>query len=107
MFHFIKRDPALSLAFKFGLFVCGSWFIVWIITLPDYFAGSTAGNERARGQFGDAFGSLNALFTGLALVGLGYAADPSATSAQRTTQGYCSTRNGRGGEPDGCPEAIT
>ena len=47
--------------------VCGLWLFYWVwdLGMPNNAAG-----DAARGQFGDKFGALNTLFTGLALVGL-------------------------------------
>ena len=74
MSKYVKRDASLIAAFILGLLVCLAWTRLWVVTTEAYFAGAQPPGMSEHGQFGDAFGSLNALFTGLALVGLVYTA---------------------------------
>ena len=59
------------------------WLAVLCLTVKVYFSEKKVGIAEL-GQFGDTFGLVNALFTGLALVGLVYAA--SLQQAQARTQ---------------------
>ncbi|MDP2037255.1 MAG: putative phage abortive infection protein [Ignavibacteria bacterium] len=59
---FTKKKPSYSLLF---LIVLGIWIFSWItliVFIPD--------NFQKRSEFGDMFGAVNALFSGLALAGL-------------------------------------
>jgi hypothetical protein len=70
---FMKRAAPLAFAISAAIFVCVVWFCLWRGTTQAYRFSPNHGMSE-RGQFGDAFGSLNALFTGLALAGLVYTA---------------------------------
>jgi hypothetical protein len=85
MFDFTRRHPRLLFLIGATVLVGVPWVVLLIITLQPYRAGSAAG-MTALGQFGDSFGSLNALFTGLALAGLVYTAhlQRRQLDAQRT-----------------------
>jgi hypothetical protein len=54
-----------------AILVCVIWFLCLILTLRVMKA-SDIKSLGSYGQFGDVFGSVNALFTGLALIGLVY-----------------------------------
>ena len=69
----MKNKTAASLAILFALIILGTWGNLWSITNHAYRDASPK-DLQSHGQFGDAFGSLNALFTGLALAGLVYTA---------------------------------
>jgi hypothetical protein len=70
MMDWFKRNRHLLVA-VFVLLVFIAWGALWVVTREAYWTESQPKFER-HGQFGDAFGSLNALFTGLGLVGLVY-----------------------------------
>jgi hypothetical protein len=53
--------------------VCGTWAFCFLITLRAVWT-NPPGSIATYGQFGDVFGAVNALFTGVALVGLVYTA---------------------------------
>jgi hypothetical protein len=74
MSKYVKRDASLIVALVLVLFVFLVWIRLWVITNVAYLAQDHPPGMSEHGQFGDAFGSLNALFTGLALAGLVYTA---------------------------------
>ncbi|GMV70173.1 MAG: hypothetical protein DYG93_07685 [Leptolyngbya sp. PLA2] len=45
------------------------WAVVFLLSLSAYYCGDASSSPKW-GQFGDAFGSVNALFSGLALLGV-------------------------------------
>lgn len=57
----VRHPRALSVSVAVVIF--GTWAVFWFSNLG-------ISNPTERGQFGDKFGALNALFTGLALFGL-------------------------------------
>jgi hypothetical protein len=73
VFDPVKRNLPLCCAITAALFVGLAWLNLRNSTLKAYHPAANS-EMSERGQFGDAFGSVNALFTGLALVGLVYTA---------------------------------
>ncbi len=71
LFNFVKRHSLLTVMAVAILIVILPWSWLWWVTLESFQATGKR-DLGAHGQFGDAFGSLNALFTGLALIGLVY-----------------------------------
>jgi hypothetical protein len=69
MFAWIKQHRLAALAFAFVAIV---WSLCLAASLWRAFTGPQPGSMETFGQFGDTFGTVNALFTGLALVGLVY-----------------------------------
>jgi hypothetical protein len=61
---FVAKHPYVSAAAGVGL-IWGACFLISLVR-------AWTGRMETFGQFGDTFGSINALFTGLALVGLLY-----------------------------------
>ncbi len=61
---FLKRIPPPTIAIGVAVLIFIAWTWLWSDTFQAYVAESRIGMS-ARGQFGDAFGSLNTLFTGL------------------------------------------
>lgn len=55
-----KEEYPFSLFLKFAMWIVGIWFLsgLMLFFIPD------------RGTFGDMFGSINALFSGVALAGI-------------------------------------
>jgi hypothetical protein len=84
MFQFAKRDLHLTWALGVAIFVILAWGSLWNRTLVPYGKEDPA-DISAHGQFGDAFGSINSLFSGLALIGLVYTVvlQREQTSAQQ------------------------
>jgi hypothetical protein len=66
-----KRSPYLVIVVVSAVVVCLAWAALAAFGFRSLSAAGGLGIERL-GQFGDTFGSLNALFTGLALAGLVY-----------------------------------
>ena len=56
-----KKTPYILLGFIFGL-----WFLCWFLV------GNFLSDWTSRGQFDDMFGTVNALFSGLAFAGIIY-----------------------------------
>ena len=69
MRNWIECHPLSAAIFVVILFVVFPWVSVWVGTYQA-FSTEPNGGMTAHGQFGDAFGALNALFTGLAFAGL-------------------------------------
>ena len=67
MIEWIKRHWVVAAA---GAGVVATWSACFIITFLRAHEGPDVESLARFGQFGDTFGSINALFTGLALVGL-------------------------------------
>jgi hypothetical protein len=68
-----SRVPPLVWAALVGVIIFGFWLWLWYATDREYRNAHQEG-LAAHGQFGDAFGSFTAIFTGLALAGLVYTA---------------------------------
>jgi hypothetical protein len=69
MIAWVKQHPLIVLVAAVVTSVWLGWFVIWLrkaITSP------TESEMAKFGQFGDTFGSINALFTGLALIGIVY-----------------------------------
>jgi|GEM_PF-4655970 len=62
------RKPSMKPVYIGAIIVGVAWLIILIVTLVVFF-GTCDATAARWGQFGDAFGTANALFTGLALVG--------------------------------------
>jgi hypothetical protein len=73
MRKFVKLESHRRLIVWIGVAVPCAWFALVIFTLYVYIFGGP-NQISALGQFGDTFGFLNALFTGVALIGLVYTA---------------------------------
>lgn len=69
MIAWLKQHPFVRNA---GIAVGAIWLVCFAVATWRALASPSESGMATFGQFGDTFGSINALFTGLALVGLGY-----------------------------------
>lgn len=72
----MMKDPAegerlVKLVFRFVAISWGAFFLVWALYTVAHW--SARFSPAQAGQFGDTFGAVNALFSGLALTGVAYA----------------------------------
>ncbi len=65
---FFSKYQALIIGVIFAIIVLILWFSSWIGI--EYYSNLSENSFEARGTFGDMFGAVNALFSGLAFVGL-------------------------------------
>lgn len=70
-----KKDDSTRIDIFTGAFLMASVFILWILSwifIDKYIVSTSPGesNETIRGVFGDKFGAVNALFSGLAFAGI-------------------------------------
>jgi hypothetical protein len=73
MLDFLKRFAHSCWLVLIGIRVFGAWFRLWCATAKAYREEQAIAIAQ-HGQFGDVFGSLNAVFASLALIGLVYTA---------------------------------
>lgn len=66
------REQSMKPLYVGAAIVLMAWLVILVITLVMFFTACDATAARW-GQFGDAFGTVNALFSGLALLGVVYA----------------------------------